>query len=134
MTGGNWSTAKRPTPNLSRRTSQDEILINRMAEAAVDNAEALLSDARLLMERGSFGHAFALAVLAEEELGKATTFWLTALDKSARLTRDGKVTLGGRTYEPFASHSMKQTIRLGPPFFLGLYQPIFTLGAFSHCL
>src|SRR6266571_8555454 len=114
-------------PVLSKtghRTAQDEILLNRLAEAAVSNAEVLLADARTLHERNSYGHAFALAVLAEEELGKATVLWLAALDKNARLTRDRKFMLGGRPYEPFASHPMKQAIQIGPGFLGNLLRPI----------
>ena len=40
-------------------------------KALVDNASQLISDAHLLLEAGSHGHARALTVLAEEELGKA---------------------------------------------------------------
>lgn len=40
-------------------------------KALLDNASALLSDAAVLLEIGSFGRARALNVLAQEELGKA---------------------------------------------------------------
>lgn len=39
-----------------------------------DNATALVDDARILLEAGSFGRARSLTVLAQEELGKA--LWL----------------------------------------------------------
>ncbi len=111
-------------PRTGRRTAEDEILLNRLAEAAVANADGLLSDARVLQEKASFGHAFALAVLSEEELGKATVLWLAALDKTARLTRDRKLMLGNQLYEPFASHPMKQAVQLGPGFLGSLFEPI----------
>lgn len=40
----------------------------------LSNAEAFIDDARSLTERGSYGHATALLVLAEEEIGKGL-FW-----------------------------------------------------------
>lgn len=40
-------------------------------KALMDNASALIRDAHLLLESGSFGRAQSLAVLAQEELGKA---------------------------------------------------------------
>ncbi len=44
---------------------------HRAALAAFNNAEVYLEDAKELIERGSFGHAFALMALGEEEMGKA---------------------------------------------------------------
>jgi AbiV family abortive infection protein len=107
------------------RSAQDEILLNKLAYAALENAEALLSDSRTLQQKESFGPAFALAVLAEEELGKANNLWLAGLDKTAKLTTDGKLALGGRTYEPFRSHALKQTVQLAPPFLLSIFDPVF---------
>lgn len=43
-------------------------------KALRDNATSLITDARLLLEHGSFGRARSLTVLAQEELGKA--LWL----------------------------------------------------------
>lgn len=40
-------------------------------KALMDNASTLITDARLLLEAGSFGRARSLTVLAQEELGKA---------------------------------------------------------------
>ncbi|MBC7595246.1 MAG: AbiV family abortive infection protein, partial [Kineosporiaceae bacterium] len=40
-------------------------------KALMDNASALIADAHLLLNAGSFGRARSLAVLAQEELGKA---------------------------------------------------------------
>jgi len=105
------------------RTVQDEIILNKLAEAAVVNAEHLLVDAESLQDRASFGHGFALAVLAEEELGKASVLWLAGLDKTSKFTLDGKVILGGRIYEPFGSHPMKQAVQLGPAFLESLFMP-----------
>ena len=41
------------------------------ADAALDNCESLLTDARLLREAGRYPRAHALAVLAAEEFGKS---------------------------------------------------------------
>jgi len=103
---------------------REERLMRSLAEAALENAESLLFDSQVLYGNRSFGHDFALAVLAEEECGKATIMWLATLDKTARFTKDRKVWLGGRSYEPFASHPMKQTVQLGPSFLLNLQEPV----------
>ncbi len=118
---------KKPsTSKREARRPQDEILLRKLAVAAVNNADSLLSDATVLAEKGSFGHSFALAVLAEEELGKGTFLWLAALDKEARFAKDGKITMGGRAYWPFGSHQLKQAVQLGPQFFMELISPIIT--------
>ena len=44
---------------------------HRTALAAFNNAERYLEDGKALVERGSYGHAFALLALGEEEIGKA---------------------------------------------------------------
>jgi len=44
---------------------------HRAALASFRNAETYIADTKLLIERRSYGHAFALLVLAEEEMGKA---------------------------------------------------------------
>ncbi|WP_089299868.1 AbiV family abortive infection protein [Haloechinothrix alba] len=68
-------------------------------KALMDNASGLIADAHALLERGSFGRARSLTVLAQEELGKALwiyeTFeqsWSTGADEARdvpRLTSDG---------------------------------------------
>lgn len=69
-------------------------------KALMDNATSLITDAHLLLEHGSFGRARSLAVLAQEELGKA--LWLYETFNQAwsdgddtplnvdRLTADGR--------------------------------------------
>lgn len=69
-------------------------------KALVDNASGLISDASALLERGSFGRARSLTVLAQEELGKALwvyeTFeqsWNTGAGKTLeipKLSSDGR--------------------------------------------
>lgn len=72
----------------------------RFWKALMDNASGLIADAHALLERGSFGRARSLTVLAQEELGKALwiyeTFeqsWSTGADearKVPRLASDGR--------------------------------------------
>ncbi len=45
--------------------------------AALDNSEQFLLDAIYLLEKKSYGHAYALAILALEEYGKA---WMSFID------------------------------------------------------
>lgn len=69
-------------------------------KALMDNASWLIADAHAMRERGSFGRARSLTVLAQEELGKALwiyeTFeqaWSTGSEKARdvpRLTSDGR--------------------------------------------
>lgn len=69
-------------------------------KALMDNASGLIADAHTLLERGSFGRARSLTVLAQEELGKALwvyeTFeraWSTGAEdvrEVSRLTSDGR--------------------------------------------
>nr|WP_209326403.1 AbiV family abortive infection protein [Brevibacterium renqingii] len=66
----------------------------------MDNASGLIADAHVLLERGSFGRARSLTVLAQEELGKALWIyevfeqsWNTGIDEVrevSRLTSDGR--------------------------------------------
>ena len=72
----------------------------RFWKALIDNASGLITDAHALLERGSYGRARSLTVLAQEELGKALwiyeTFeqaWSTGSSEAqevARLTSDGR--------------------------------------------
>jgi len=50
--------------------SQNDIL-QLVIRLSLDNAEKFLKDAELLINSSSFGHAFALTILALEETGKA---------------------------------------------------------------
>ena len=72
----------------------------RFWKALMVNASGLIADAHALLERGSYGRARSLTVLAQEELGKALwiyeTFeqdWSTGASEAqavARLTGDGR--------------------------------------------
>lgn len=46
-------------------------LARRLWKALIANATELIDDANVLFKRGSYGRARSLAVLAQEELGKA---------------------------------------------------------------
>lgn len=69
-------------------------------KSLMDNASGLIADAHALFERGSFGRARSLTVLAQEELGKALWIyevfeqsWSTGADEArevSRLTSDGR--------------------------------------------
>ncbi|WP_032766938.1 AbiV family abortive infection protein [Streptomyces globisporus] len=69
-------------------------------KALMDNASSLITDARTLLTAGSYGRAYSLTVLAQEELGKALwiydvfqTGWSSGDDQSRTvkaLTQHGK--------------------------------------------
>jgi len=48
--------------------------LNELIRLCLINAERFIEDAELLIEDDSYGHAFALAILAEEELVKASIY------------------------------------------------------------
>lgn len=63
-------------------------------KALMDNASSLISDADALLARGSYGRARSLAVLAQEELGKALWIyeifeqsWSTGAEDALEVTR-----------------------------------------------
>lgn len=51
-------------------------MLRRIAVLCWKNAEQYVKDAEVLIKKRSYGHAFALAVLAEEELSKAVMYYL----------------------------------------------------------
>lgn len=66
----------------------------RFWKALMDNASGLVGDAHALLERGSFGRARSLTVLAQEELGKALWIyeafeqsWSTGADEVREVPR-----------------------------------------------
>lgn len=56
--------------------STSEKLVKEAVKLCMDNAEQYHKDAELLIDNRSYGHAFALAVLGEEELAKAMMYRL----------------------------------------------------------
>ena len=59
-------------------TSQNvqEKLLKNAVQSCLGNVEQYLKDARMLIENESYGHAFALTVLGEEELSKAYIYYM----------------------------------------------------------
>lgn len=55
---------------MSDNVPQNDIL-QQVTTLSLENAETFLSDAELLINNSSFGHAIALIILALEEVGKA---------------------------------------------------------------
>jgi AbiV family abortive infection protein len=53
------------------KSSNKERLLKKAVQSCVNNVEQYFKDAHLLLENGSYGHAFAFTVLGEEELSKA---------------------------------------------------------------
>lgn len=53
------------------KATDKEKLLKKAVQLCVNNVEQYFKDAHLLVENGSYGHAFAFAVLGEEELSKA---------------------------------------------------------------
>lgn len=57
---------------------EEEKLLRKIALLSLTNAEQYVKDAEFLVRKRSYGHAFALAVLGEEELAKAVMYYLCA--------------------------------------------------------
>jgi len=51
--------------------NKQEIVLRYVIEMSLKNSETFLNDARLLINNSSYTHAFALIILAIEEMGKA---------------------------------------------------------------
>ncbi len=71
----------------------------------------------MLVADGSHGHAFALAILAEEELGKAHICFLAA---------EGLVRIEGRWLKNLYTHEAKQAIQAGLTFLSAMIFPMFS--------
>ena len=57
----------------------EEQLLREVSRAALDNADTLLTEARLLHRHSSFARALSLSILGQEEVGKALIFAVAAL-------------------------------------------------------
>jgi len=53
-----------------------EKILTEAVKLCLDNAEQYIKDAEVLVKNSSYGHAFALSVLAEEETAKAWMYYL----------------------------------------------------------
>jgi AbiV family abortive infection protein len=58
--------------------SEKEKLLRKVSRLCLDNAERYAQDAKILLKKRSWAHAFALAVFAEEETAKAVMYHLCA--------------------------------------------------------
>lgn len=74
-------------------------------KSLMDNASALIADAHVLLSAGSFGRARSLAVLAQEELGKA--LWIYDTFESPWSTGDGEPREVDRLAKHGTSHVQK---------------------------
>ncbi|MFQ6060832.1 MAG: AbiV family abortive infection protein [Thermoplasmata archaeon] len=72
----------------------------RASEECLDNARQFVEDAERLIESSSFGHAFSLLVLADEEMGKSLMFLFSLFGLSLK-----------RSF--LRSHARKQFVQLG---------------------
>lgn len=55
-----------------RDSISQNYILQQVIRMSLENAERFLNDATLLINNSSYGHAFALTILALEEIGKAT--------------------------------------------------------------
>lgn len=88
--------------------SDQVVFFRKAAKESFKNADRLVKDAEILLKKKSYAHAFALAVLAEEELAKAAMYGNAA---------DGTVGAEGKWREDMNKHHrMKQIIAFGIAF------------------
>lgn len=77
-----------------------------LAKASYDNAALWIADAKLLIDKKSFGHSVALAHFAREEIAKALVCWYVSQDiwpiEDNKMLKDA-----------FSSHSMKNELIVG---------------------
>jgi len=75
--------------------------LRKTARESLKNAEQFLNDAEILFKSKSYGHAFALAVLGEEELVKAIMYSIAV---------DGIIGIMGKWRRDLRQHKWKQAI------------------------
>ena len=56
----------------------DNNLFYKASKESLDNAKLWIKDAEILMVNSSFGHAYSLLVIADEEVSKANVCWLVS--------------------------------------------------------
>jgi AbiV family abortive infection protein len=84
--------------------SEKEKFLRKVALLCLQNAERYVKDAEILIKKRSSGHAFALAVLAEEELAKAVMYHLCA---------EGIFGIEGKWKSDISWHKRKQQFAFG---------------------
>jgi len=84
--------------------SEQGVFLRKVARENFRNAEQFVKDAETLLKKRSYAHAFALAVLGEEELAKAVMYSLAANEI---------MRIEGKWRSKLIKHAVKQTIALG---------------------
>jgi AbiV family abortive infection protein len=87
--------------------AENEKFLRKIALLSLKNAEQHVKDAKILLKKRSFGHAFALAVLGEEELAKAVMYHLCA---------EGIFGIKGKWRGDSLHHARKQQFAFGIAF------------------
>ena len=77
--------------------------LRKVAKESLKNAEQFIDDAEILFKMKSYGHAFALAVLGEEELAKAIMYSIAA---------EGIIGIKGKWAKVLRKHLWKQSIAI----------------------
>lgn len=97
------------------KPTDKEKLLKKAVQSCLHNVEQYFKDAHLLVENGSYGHAFAFTVLGEEELSKAYIYHMC----SEELLPLNLIKKLGRFR---GSHRRKQTIAATITFTRGITQ------------
>ena len=87
--------------------SEKEKFLRKVAVLCLENAERYVKDAEILIKKRSYGHGFALAVFAEEELAKAVMY---------RLCAEGVFGMEGKWRRDTLKHERKQEFAFGMAF------------------
>jgi AbiV family abortive infection protein len=84
---------------------EQEAFLRKVALESLKNAERYIKDAKILLKNKSFGHAFAMAVLGEEESSKAFMF---------QHASEGIAGIDGKWREEVVKyHTVKQRLAFG---------------------
>jgi len=109
---------------MIRMKDEPIVTLKRVSIEAMNNAKSLLEDARILESGNKFGHAFALAVLAGEELSKAKMFWVASQQPAPAHLVGRELRVGEKILEPFRKHREKQILQFGVRWLTEQIQPI----------
>ena len=97
----------------------DKNLFSKVSKESLENAQLWIKDAELLMDNRSFGHAYSLIVIADEEISKAHVCWLVAEDM---IPYDSKL-----VKQAFSDHLIKGQMSFGielSRFFRAMYETL----------